>query len=57
MKRMQQMIKFCTEHNILPDVEVVSCDQLPQVFKELCGDQPEAKRYVADMSTIDKLRC
>jgi D-arabinose 1-dehydrogenase-like Zn-dependent alcohol dehydrogenase len=53
---MQQLIKFCTEHSILPEVEVVSCDQLPEVFKELCGEQPEAKRYVADMSTIDKLR-
>lgn len=53
MKELQEMIDFCGEHNVLPEVEVVSTDYVNKAYERL--EKADVRyRFVMDMSTFDK---
>lgn len=47
----KEALAFCAEHNILPEVQVVSADQANEVMGKLRSNTGEF-RYVVDMSTL-----
>lgn len=49
----QEMLDFCAEHGIVPDIELIRADQIPDAWKTLeKGDIPH--RFVIDMASLDK---
>lgn len=50
----QEMLDFCAEHDILPEIEVITGDQIPKAWETLAkGDMPH--RYVIDVAASDKV--
>ena len=46
----QNLLDFCHSHGILPDTEVVTADQLGDIFRDLQQNRNnDAKRYVLDV--------
>ena len=55
----QEVIDFCAEKNIKPEIEVITSDKLDHVFKVLEKGNDRVVRYVIDMdkSLGRKKRC
>ena len=55
----QEVINFCAEKNIKPNVELITADQLEDVYKTLNSGNDRVVRYVIDMdkSLGRKKRC
>lgn len=51
----QAMLDFCAQHDLYPDVEVVTADRLDQVYTELQGNNSGAVRFVLDIEASLKL--
>lgn len=48
----QEMLEFCAEHNVLPDVEMISIDQINEAYDRL--DRSDVRyRFVIDMASLD----
>ena len=48
----QEMLDFCAEHGILPEIEVIGADEIPAAWKTLeKGDIPH--RFVIDIGTLE----
>ncbi|HVM23124.1 MAG TPA: NAD(P)-dependent alcohol dehydrogenase [Sphingomicrobium sp.] len=48
----QEMLDFCAEHAITPDIELIRADEIPMAWKTLeKGDIPH--RFVIDMSSLE----
>ncbi|MAD45094.1 MAG: hydroxyacid dehydrogenase [Oceanospirillaceae bacterium] len=48
MKETQEVVNFCAEHNILPDVEMIRPDQIDQAYERVKGKDIKF-RFVIDM--------
>jgi len=51
----QKMLKFCTEHNIKPNIKVIKAKEASDQFKALSEGTADTKRAVIDMSTLGDL--
>jgi len=51
----QEMLNFCAEHNIAPDVKVIAAKDASAQFKALADGTAPAERAVIDMSTLADL--
>lgn len=51
----KEMLKFCSEHNIVPDIEVIPASKAAENYKALETGHFGAVRSVIDMSTIEEL--
>jgi alcohol dehydrogenase (NADP+) len=47
----QEVLEFCAEHNILPDVELIKIQDINEAFKKL-KDEEVRFRYVIDMASL-----
>ena len=48
----QEMLEFCAEHNVLPDVEMISIDQINEAYDRL--DRSDVRyRFVIDMASLE----
>ncbi|MBS7670277.1 NAD(P)-dependent alcohol dehydrogenase [Croceicoccus gelatinilyticus] len=48
----QEMLDFCAEHNVLPDVEMISIDQINEAYDRL--DRSDVRyRFVIDMASLE----
>lgn len=50
-----EMLDFCAEHNIVPEIEVIHASKAAEVYKDLDSGKFGAYRSVIDMSTIGDL--
>jgi len=47
----QEMLDFCAEHNILPEVELINIEDINEAFEKV-KDEEVRFRYVIDMATL-----
>lgn len=52
VKATQEVVDLCAEKNIHPDVKVVPCSKVDEVFAELQHKSTTVQRYVFDISTM-----
>jgi uncharacterized zinc-type alcohol dehydrogenase-like protein len=53
MKETREMVNFCWEHEIFPDVEIISVGDIPKALQMLEKGNDSTKRYVINASTFD----
>jgi uncharacterized zinc-type alcohol dehydrogenase-like protein len=53
LEETQEMLEFCAEHNILPDIQIISGDQVNNAMEELTWNKNDKSRFVIDVATID----
>jgi hypothetical protein len=54
VKRTQEIVDLCEEKKIYPDVVVVDCNKVDDIFAELQGKSTTVQRYVMDIAnTMD----
>jgi D-arabinose 1-dehydrogenase-like Zn-dependent alcohol dehydrogenase len=54
VKRTQEIVDLCEEKKIYPDVVVVDCNKVDDIFAELQGKSTTVQRYVLDIAnTLD----
>lgn len=51
----QKMLDFCSEHNVLPEIKVISAKEANAQFKALVNGTAGAERAVIDMATLSEL--
>lgn len=51
IKETQEMLDFCGEHNVLPDVEMIKPDQINEAFERMLKNDVKY-RFVIDMSAL-----
>ncbi|WP_128101640.1 NAD(P)-dependent alcohol dehydrogenase [Paenibacillus sp. DCT19] len=51
IRETQEMLDFCAEHNIAPNIEVISADQIDEAYKRVLASDVKY-RFVIDASTI-----
>ncbi|MGD6796552.1 NAD(P)-dependent alcohol dehydrogenase [Metabacillus indicus] len=51
IRETQEMLNFCAEHNIGPEIEVISADQINEAYKRVL-DSDVKYRFVIDISTM-----
>ncbi|MCM3171559.1 NAD(P)-dependent alcohol dehydrogenase [Paenibacillus sp. MER 99-2] len=51
IRETQEMLDFCAEHNIAPNIEVISADQIDEAYKRVLASDVKY-RFVIDTSTI-----
>jgi uncharacterized zinc-type alcohol dehydrogenase-like protein len=49
----QEILDFCAEHNIGPDIEIIGIDEINDAYKKVEAGEVRY-RYVIDMSSIEK---
>ncbi|KAB7669941.1 NAD(P)-dependent alcohol dehydrogenase [Bacillus sp. B1-b2] len=47
----QEMLNFCAEHSIVPNIEIISADQIDEAYKRVLASDVKY-RFVIDTSTI-----
>lgn len=47
----QEMLDFCAEHGVAPEIEVISADQINEAWKRVLSSDVRY-RFVIDMSTL-----
>jgi D-arabinose 1-dehydrogenase-like Zn-dependent alcohol dehydrogenase len=50
VKRTQEIVDLCEEKKIYPDVVVVDCNKIDDIFAELQGKSTTVQRYVLDIA-------
>jgi D-arabinose 1-dehydrogenase-like Zn-dependent alcohol dehydrogenase len=50
VKRTQEIVDLCEEKKIYPDVVVVDCNKVDDIFEELQGKSTTVQRYVLDIA-------
>ncbi|MEO3406790.1 NAD(P)-dependent alcohol dehydrogenase [Mucilaginibacter sp. CAU 1740] len=48
----QEVLDFCAEHNILPDVELIDIEDINEAYKKI-KDEDVRFRYVIDLASLD----
>lgn len=51
IRETQEMLDFCAEHNIVPNIEVISADQIDEAYDRVLASDVKY-RFVIDVSTI-----
>jgi uncharacterized zinc-type alcohol dehydrogenase-like protein len=51
----QEMLDFCAEHKILPDIDVIHAKAASDAFQQIAAGNAPAARHVIDMSTLASL--
>jgi uncharacterized zinc-type alcohol dehydrogenase-like protein len=51
IRETQEMLNFCSEHNIAPMIEVISADQIDEAYKRVLASDVKY-RFVIDISTM-----
>jgi len=51
----KEMLEFCSEHNIKPDIKVIDAKEAAPHFKSLVEGSAPVDRHVIDMSTLPNL--
>jgi alcohol dehydrogenase (NADP+) len=51
----QEMLDFCAEHNITPDIKIIHAKDASEQFKAMNAGESGATRAVIDMSTLHEL--
>ncbi|MEH7452844.1 NAD(P)-dependent alcohol dehydrogenase [Gottfriedia acidiceleris] len=51
IRETQEMLNFCGEHNIVPNIEVISADQIDEAYKRVLASDVKY-RFVIDTSTM-----
>ena len=49
IRETQEVIDFCARHGIVPDIEVVTDDRIPEIYDRLSGKNDSITRYVLDI--------
>ena len=55
MKETEEMLQFCAEHGVVPEIEIIHAREAEGVFKRLHEGTQPAARAVIDISTINEL--
>ncbi|WP_426451592.1 NAD(P)-dependent alcohol dehydrogenase [Paenibacillus sp. S-38] len=53
IRETQEMLDFCAEHHIAPEIEVISADQIDEAWERVLASDVRY-RFVIDISTMDK---
>ncbi|KZZ85593.1 NAD(P)-dependent alcohol dehydrogenase [Bacillus sp. SJS] len=51
IRETQEMLNFCAEHNIAPEIEVISADEIDEAYKRVMASDVKY-RFVIDISTM-----
>lgn len=51
----QEMLHFCAQHGIVPEIKIISAAEAPAAFKTLQVGDAGARRFVIDISTLHAL--
>ncbi|MGD6818283.1 NAD(P)-dependent alcohol dehydrogenase [Metabacillus sp. 113a] len=51
IRETQEMLNFCAEHNIAPEIEIISADQIDEAYKRVMASDVKY-RFVIDISTM-----
>jgi len=51
----KEMLEFCSEHNVFPEIDVIPASKAAQVFEDMITGNAGATRHVIDMSTLGDL--
>ena len=51
IRETQEMLDFCAEHHIVPQIEVISADQIDEAYKRVLASDVKY-RFVIDTSTM-----
>ncbi len=51
IRETQEMLDFCAEHDIAPNIEVISADQIDEAYKRVLASDVKY-RFVIDISTM-----
>ncbi|WP_421201500.1 NAD(P)-dependent alcohol dehydrogenase [Aeromonas enteropelogenes] len=51
MKETQEVVNYCAEHKVLPEIQVISAEQINQAWEDVVAKKARY-RYVIDASTI-----
>jgi alcohol dehydrogenase (NADP+) len=51
IRETQEMLNFCAEHNITPNIEVISADQIDEAYERVLASDVKY-RFVIDISTM-----
>ncbi|MBS2967488.1 NAD(P)-dependent alcohol dehydrogenase [Metabacillus sp. KIGAM252] len=51
IRETQEMLNFCAEHHITPEIEVISADQIDEAYKRVLASDVKY-RFVIDISTM-----
>jgi uncharacterized zinc-type alcohol dehydrogenase-like protein len=51
IRETQEMLNFCAEHNIAPEIEVISVDQIDEAYNRVLNSDVKY-RFVIDISTM-----
>lgn len=53
IRETQEMLDFCAEHNIAPDIELISANQIDEAWERVLASDVRY-RFVIDISTMEK---
>jgi uncharacterized zinc-type alcohol dehydrogenase-like protein len=48
----QEMLDFCTEHDVTPEIEVISADRIDEAWERVLASDVRY-RFVIDISTME----
>ncbi|MNW64272.1 NADP-dependent alcohol dehydrogenase C 2 [compost metagenome] len=51
IRETQEMLDFCAEHDIAPNIEVISADQIDEAYKRVLASDVKY-RFVIDINTM-----
>ncbi|MFL6559105.1 MAG: alcohol dehydrogenase, partial [Bacillus sp. (in: firmicutes)] len=51
IRETQEMLEFCAKHNIVPNIEVISADQIDEAYERVLASDVKY-RFVIDISTM-----
>lgn len=51
IRETQEMLDFCAKHNIVPNIEVISADQIDEAYERVLASDVKY-RFVIDISTM-----
>ena len=51
----QEMLEFCAQHNVVPDIRIIHAKDADEQFKALAAGTADVSRAVIDMSTLSEL--
>mmetsp|Transcript_12607 Transcript_12607/g.18859 ORF Transcript_12607/g.18859 Transcript_12607/m.18859 type:complete len:418 (-) Transcript_12607:132-1385(-) len=54
IKETEEMLSFCAEHKIVPDIELINAQDVNKALTSLAKGHNDASRYVIDMKTLNK---
>jgi uncharacterized zinc-type alcohol dehydrogenase-like protein len=52
IRETQEMLDFCAQHNIIPEIEVISANRIDEAWKRVLASDVRY-RFVIDISTME----